>query len=95
MAREMPIPVVCRIDQSVDADKLAARIDQCAARVAGVDHRVGLNQFLESSPSETEVAAQSRDNALRDRVAEAQRVADRQHHIADREGVRVGQFNGA
>ena len=48
MAKPMPrLPPLRRVDGGVDADQPAFGVDQRAARVAGVDGRVGLDEVLE------------------------------------------------
>jgi hypothetical protein len=53
-----------------------------AAGIAGIDRRVGLDEILEPVDAEV-VAAQCADDAVRDGVAEAERIADREHDVAD------------
>ncbi len=70
----------------VDADELAFRVHQRAARVAGVDSGVGLDEVLERRDAQL-AAALGAHNAHCDGLAEPQRVADRQHDLADFEVV--------
>ena len=50
IAKPMPmLPPDGRQDLRVDADQLAARVDQRAAGVALVDRRVGLDEVLEAA----------------------------------------------
>ena len=82
-----------RIDGGVDAQQLAACIHQRAARVARVDGRVGLDEVLEGVDAQLR-AAQRRDDAHRHCLAHAERVADGQHHVADRDVVTVRELDG-
>ena len=82
-----------RIDGGVDAQQLAACIHQRAARVARVDGRVGLDEVLEGVDAQLR-AAQRRDDAHRHRLAHAERVADGQHHVPDRDVVAVCELDG-
>ena len=82
-----------RIDGRVDAQQLAACIHQRAARVARVDGRVGLDEVLEGVDAQLR-AAQRRDDAHRHCLAHAERVADGQHHVADRDVVAVRELDG-
>ena len=49
----MEKPMLCGVleDRRVDADDLALRVDQRAARVAVVDRGIGLDQVVERSRS--------------------------------------------
>ena len=69
-----------RADRGVDADDLAARVDQRPAAVAEVDGRVGLDVVVEARVEE--LPADEADDADRDRVLVAERVADRAHPLA-------------
>ncbi|OIQ66910.1 hypothetical protein GALL_515190 [mine drainage metagenome] len=70
-----------RKDGGIDADQVAPRIDQRAAGVAGVDGRIGLDEIFKGVDAELG-AAQRADDALRHRLADAEGVADGQHHVA-------------
>ena len=87
----MPIePPVREKNRGVDADQVAVRIDQRAARVALVDRRVGLNEVLESV--DAEIAAPERGNdAHRYGLTDVKRIADREHDVADLQGVRSAE----
>ena len=71
-----------RIDRGIDAEQVAVGVDQRAARIAGIDRGVGLDEVLEGVDAEV-VAAERRDDAHGDGLADAERVADRQHDVAD------------
>src|SRR6201999_2098144 len=64
-----------RDDQRVDADDFAFEVEQRAAGIAAVDGGVGLDVVVVRSLADVAVAR--RDDAGRDRAAEAERVADR------------------
>ena len=73
-----------RDDGGVDADQLALGVDQRAAGVAGVDGRVGLDEVLVAAARDP-AAAERADDARGDGLAEAERVADGEHEVADLE----------
>src|SRR5699024_8291573 len=77
-----------RQDGGVDADQFAVQIDQRAARVAGVDGGVGLNEVFEAIPEA--VATEAADDAGGDGLGQAERVADGNDEVADPQLVRVG-----
>ena len=76
-----------RENRRVDADQVAGRIDQRAAGVARVDRSVGLDEVLEGVDAKAG-AAQGGDDAARDRLSDAERIADGEHHVADAQRVR-------
>ena len=80
-----------RQDHGVDADQPAGGVDQRAARIAGVDGGVGLNEVVDRLGSPADDRA---DDALRHRLADAERIADREHDVADRDVVDVGELDG-
>ena len=83
IAKPMPSePPVCEKIVLLMPIRLPARVDQRAAGVAGIDRRVGLDEVLEAVDAEV-VAAERADDAERHRVAEAERIADREHDVAD------------
>ncbi len=71
-----------RVDHAVDADEVAAAVDQRATGVAGIHRGVGLDEVLEAIDAEV-VAAERADDAVRHRAAEVERTADREHGVAD------------
>ena len=73
---------VLRIDRAVDADQIPAGVDQRAAGVARIDGCVGLDEVLEAVDPEM-VAPEGAHDAVRDGVAESERVAEREHRVAD------------
>ena len=74
-------PAGRRVDRRVDADHLAVHVEQRAARVAAVDRRVGLDEVVVRPLMD--VAAARRDDAGGHGAAQAERIADRQHPVAD------------
>ena len=68
--------------RGIDADQLAARIDQRAAGIAGIDGGIGLNEILEGGDAEL-TAAGGADDAMGHGLRQPERIADRQHRIAD------------
>ena len=71
-----------RIDRRIDADKPSVQIDERAARIAGIDRRVGLNEKAVVADAGLR-ARESRNDALRHRLADAERIADGDDEIAD------------
>ena len=69
-------------NRAVEADELAARIDECAAGVAEIDRGVGLDEILENRDAELAAAGRA-DDALCHRLPEPERIADREHGLAD------------
>ncbi len=79
------------IDSRVDADQLATHVDQRAAGIAGIDGGIGLDE--EAGIGNADMAAGKRGNdAAGGGLADAERVADGQHQVADLE--RVGIADG-
>ena len=81
-----------REDRRVDADDLAGHVEQRAAGVAAVDRRVGLEEFVVGSL--IDVAGAGGQDAGGDGPAEAERIADRHHPVADPQGVGVAEAGG-
>ncbi len=65
-------------------------IDQRAAGVAGIDRRVGLDEVFHLLDSEAP-AAGGADDSGGHRLADAERIANRQHDVADLDLAGVGQ----
>ena len=83
MAKPMPIEPPEREKIAVLMPiRLPAGVDQRAAGVAGVDRGVGLDEVLEGVDAEAG-AAERRDDAAGHRLADAEGIADREHHVAD------------
>ena len=91
IAKPMPLePPPLREDHRVHADQPALHVDERAARVAGVDRGVGLDEGAEVGRAN--IGARQRGNdAAGDRLADAERVADGEHQIADLQIARIGE----
>jgi hypothetical protein len=74
----------------VDADDLAARIEQRATGIAVIDRRVGLNEFVIRT---AEIAVESADDAVCDRALQTERVADRENAVTDMDLVAVADLD--
>ena len=71
------------LDLRVDADHLAARVEQRAAAVAVVDRRIGLDHMVDRvAVRRLDRSLKGADDAGRHRALEAERVADRDDRIA-------------
>src|SRR5262249_56580174 len=68
-------------DRGVDADDVAVLVEQGAARVAGIDRRVGLDEVVVGPLADG--ATLRADDARGDGVVEAEGIADRDHPVAD------------
>src|SRR3954453_3228246 len=80
------------LDLGVDADHLAARVEQRPARVAVVDRRIGLDRARDREVVRgLDGAVQRAHDARGDGVLEAERAADRDGAVADLDAVRVGE----
>ena len=83
-------------DLGVDPDHAAVAVEQRAARVAGVDRRVGLDHVADrEAVGGLELALEGAHDAGRDRAVEAERVADRDHRVADLDLGRVAERRAA
>src|SRR4029453_1078546 len=80
-----------RNDQRVDADDLAFEVEQRSAGIAAVDGGVGLDVVVVRSLADVAVAR--RYDAGRDRAAEAERVADRDHPFAEPQLVGIAELH--
>ena len=65
----------------VDADQLTIHVDQRAAGIPKVDGRIGLNEICKGRKAQA-AAADCTNDALRDGLAQTQRIADRKHDVA-------------
>src|SRR5271165_3559428 len=81
------------VDGGVDADHLAIHVDQRAARVAGVNGGVGLDERLELAPGD-DVASLGGDDAGGHGFLETEGAAHGEHPVAHFHGVRVAQLGG-
>ena len=80
-----------RDDQRVDADHLAVEVEQRTAGIAAVDGGVGLDVTVIGTG--VDVAVARRDDARRDRAAEAERIADRDHPFAEPQLVGIAELH--
>ena len=80
----------CRDDLRIDPDKLSVQVDERAAGVPLVDGRVGLEEVLVAAVANRRSALRA-DDAHRHRLADAERIANRQHDVADLHLVGVTQ----
>src|SRR5262249_2552597 len=72
------------LDLRVDADHLAVRVEQRAARVTRVDRRVGLDHVADlEAVRSLDLALKRGHDPRRRRAVEAERVPDRDHGVAD------------
>ena len=81
-----------REDRGVDADEPAGQIDQRAAGIAGIDGGVGLDEELVVGDADLG-ARQRRDDAVGDGLADAERIADGEHEVADLERVGIAEVD--
>ena len=80
-----------REDRGVDADQPAGHIDQRAARITRVDRSIGLDEELIVGDADLR-ARQSRDDAVRHGLTDAERIADGEHDVAHLERVGIGEI---
>src|SRR5207253_685939 len=86
------VPLDRTLDRIVDADQLAATVEQRAAGVPGVDRRVGLDHAGERpSVGGGRAAIQAGDDAGRERTLKAERRTDGERGVADLQAVGVAQ----
>src|SRR5262249_16917167 len=69
-------------DGSIDADETALRIDERTTRVTGIDGCVGLDEILVVEAHSAATARGTNDPSGHG-LANAERIADRQHNITD------------
>src|SRR5207302_11436117 len=80
-------------NRGVDADDAAVGVEERAAGIAGIDRGVGLDEIFVALDAEA-AAAERADDAAAHRLADAERVADREHDVADLEFVAVAERRG-
>ena len=83
-------PAAFREDCGVDPDQPTLHVHQRAARVAGVDGRVGLDEELIVRNADAR-AGERRDDAAGNGLADAERIADGQHQVAHLKKIGVGE----
>src|SRR5262245_28625107 len=82
-------------DRRVDADDLAARVDERPAGVPRVQGRVGLNNVVDQAARpRTQAASQRADHARGHRVLEAVWVPDGDRELADANLIRIAEGDG-
>src|SRR6185437_12963921 len=81
-----------RDDRRVDADHVAVHVEQRPARIAAIDRGIGLNEIVVGAG--IDVAVPRRNDAYRHRTAEAERVANRHHPVADAHLVGIAEIHG-
>ena len=81
-----------RIDRGIDADHLAVEVEQRSARIAAIDRRVSLDVVVIRAG--IDVAIARRDDAGRNRAAEAEWVADGDHPFAEPQLVGIPELHG-
>src|SRR6202034_80826 len=84
-------PTGARIDGRVDADEAPLDVDQRAPGIPRIDRRVGLDEELIIADADLR-ARERRNDAVRHRLPDAERIADRQHHVADLKLVRIAEL---
>ena len=72
-------------DGGIDADDFAAQVEERAARVAGIDRRVRLNEIFVAREIDV-LPADPADDAERDRPIESERIPHGEHPLADAHG---------
>src|SRR5262249_58858766 len=68
-------------DGGIDPDDVAVDVEGRAAGIAFIDRRIDLNEVVVGT--RPNVATTGRDDTGRHRAAEAERIADREHPVAD------------
>ena len=81
---DVALGLAAGLDLRVDPDHSALGVEQRAARVAGVDRRVGLDRVGDREAVRgVDLALDGGDDPRRRRAVEAEGVADRDHRVAD------------
>src|SRR5580704_11634722 len=70
---------------------MAVHVDQRTTGVAGIDCRIGLDEELIVRHADFG-ARQRRDDTVCHSLSNAERIADRQHHIADQKLVGIAEI---
>src|SRR4030095_3629866 len=83
------VPVGHGEDLGVDADQLALRVHERTTGVAVIDRRVGLKEILVSTVADPRRPTLRADDAHRHGLADAQRIANGEHNVADLYGIGV------
>ena len=80
------VPTAGPDDGGVDAHKLAGEIDECAARVAGVDRGVGLDEVFVALDAQARPSLGA-DDARSDGILKAEGIANSDDIITDSKGI--------
>ena len=81
-------------DRRVDTDQLPFQVDQRAARVAGIDRCVGLDEVLVALDAQA-AAAERRNDSRSHRLPDAEGIADRHREIAHVQVVGIAESERA
>ena len=81
------------INRGVDPHQMPIEIDERAARIARIYRRICLDEEFIIGTLDPG-AGERRHNAAGNSLADAERIADRQHEIADFEGIGIGEGDG-
>src|SRR5947209_8218603 len=82
------------VDRRVDADELAADVEERATGVARVDRGVGLDEVGVGAFLAAERAVEGAHHPRRHRVREAKRIADGDHRLPDHDAGRGAERHG-
>ena len=77
-------------DRGIDADQESVHVDERAARIAGIDGGIGLDEELIVGDADLR-AGKRRDDAARHRLPDAERIADGEHDVADFQTVGIAE----
>ncbi len=90
MAKPMPILpcVASAVNRGIDANQLAAQVDQRTAGTTEVDGGVGLDEVFDGFDPEPG-AAERRDDTRGHGLAEPEGIADGDHEITDAQRTRI------
>src|SRR5215468_3876529 len=80
-----------RDDLRVDPHEFARRVDQRASGIALIDRRVGLQKALEAAVAQTRRASLRADDPGGHRLADAERIAHGQRHVAHPYAIGISQ----
>ena len=77
-----------RKDRRIDPDQPTRHVNKRSTGVTGIDGSIGLDKHLRVATADL-AARQRRNDPLCHRLSDAERIADRQHHVADFQPVAV------
>src|SRR5690606_15987706 len=87
--KTLPDDAVAPDDGGVDADDAAEHVDQRTTGIAGIDHRVSLDERLETARDLTTLRAHDTGSH---REREPERVAEREYPVAHAQVVRIAEL---